>query len=342
MSQSAVATWILRWAAVSAASLAASVAAQAVQWPSLARYEAMAIPPDNPMTPPKVQLGRQLFFDPRLSGDGTTACASCHQPEHGFTNGRPQPTPPPGAPSRRACPTLWNVGYQQAFFWEGSAPTLERAVAGMWRFGLAPGNEGQAGVADVAARLNGIPGYRAAFEHVFGDEATVENVPRALAAFLRTLVANRSAWVRFREGDRDALSPSARRGWEVFDGKGRCTTCHNGLLLTDLQYHNVGIGMQAQKPGLGRFGISRNERDRGAFKTPPLLNASRSAPYFHDGSVATLEEAVDLMAGGGLPNPHRDAALQPVGLTGAERASLLAFLRELTVDYETARPDLPQ
>src|SRR6185436_16165726 len=124
--------WMLGWAAVAAAMLA-----QPAEWPALPRYEAMAVPPDNPMTEPKVELGRQLFFDPRLSGDGRTSCATCHRPEHAFTDPTPRPA---GA---RTCPTLWNVGYQQALFWEGSAPTLERAVAGMWRFSLAPGGEGR-------------------------------------------------------------------------------------------------------------------------------------------------------------------------------------------------------
>ena len=142
--------------------------------------------------------------------------------------------------------------------WEGAAPTIEKAILGIWRFLLAPGKEGQASPADVAARLNSVEGYREQFQRVFGEEATVENVPKALAAFLRTLVANRSAWIRFQDGERDALSPAARRGWAVFDGKAGCTQCHNGQLLTDLQYHNVGIGMPGEKPEVGRWGVTRN------------------------------------------------------------------------------------
>ena len=311
-------------------------------WPALARYEAMVVPLDNPMSHPKVELGKQLFFDPRVSGDASTACVTCHRPDHGLTDGRRSSVAAYGIPSGRACPTLWNVGYQQALLWEGAAPTIEKAILGIWRFMLAPGKEGQASPADVAARLNSVEGYREQFQRAFGEEATVENVPKALAAFLRTLVANRSAWIRFQEGERDALSPAARKGWAVFDGKAGCTQCHNGQLLTDLQYHNVGIGMGGEKPEVGRFSVTRNERDRGAFKTPTLLNVSRTAPYFHDSSVPSLEEAVDLMSGGGRPNPHLDAALQPVKLTRAERASLLAFLRELTVDFAIPPPDLPK
>ena len=305
-------------------------------WPALARYEAMAVPEDNPMTAAKVALGRQLFFDPRLSSDGANACASCHRPEYGFTQGR--------AAGGRACPTLWNVGYMDKLFWDGTATTLERAAAGMWRFALAPGKAGQPGTAEVAARLAAIDGYRSQFREVFAEDATVENVPKALAAFLRTLVTtrDRSRWMRFREGDSKALSPAARRGWEVFDGKAACTTCHNGVLLTDQQFHNVGIGMSAAKPDLGRGNIVREDRYRGAFKTPTLLDLPRTGPYFHDGSVATLEEAVDVMAGGGLANPSLDAALKPARLRPDERASLIAFLRELAVEDTVAAPELPR
>ncbi len=305
-------------------------------WPALARYEAMVIPADNPMTTAKVALGRQLFFDPRLSSDGARACASCHRPGNGFTEGR--------AAGGRACPTLWNVGYLDKLLWDGTASTLERAAAGMWRFALAPGKAGPPGTGEVAARLAAIDGYKSEFREAFAEDPTVENVPKALAAFLRTLVTtrDRSRWMRFREGEAKALSPAARRGWEVFDGKAGCTACHNGVLLTDQQFHNVGIGMSAAKPDLGRGSVVREDRYRGAFKTPTLLDLPRTGPYFHDGSVATLEEAVDVMAGGGLANPSLDAALRPAKLRAGERASLIAFLRELAVEDTAAAPELPR
>lgn len=316
--------------------------AMAEDWPGLSRYEPMVIPPDNPMTEPKVALGKRLFFDRRLSGDGTIACISCHRPDHGLTDGRARSIRAYGAELDRECPTLWNVGYQQAFYWEGGEASLERAIAGVWRFILAPGKNGTPTTADVATRLGGIAGYRADFERTFGAPPDVENVSRALAAFLRTLVAEPSAWARFQAGETGALSAAARRGFEVFDRRAGCTQCHNGALLTDLQYHNVGIGQGKPKPELGRFGITRAERDRGAFKTPTLLDVARTAPYFHDGSVATLEGAVDLMAKGGLANAHKDARLRDAKLTRAERAALLAFLRELTVDVRIEPPVLPE
>jgi cytochrome c peroxidase len=286
------------------------------------------------MTAAKVALGKQLFFDPRLSSEGKEACASCHRPDYGFTEG--------GAFGGRVCPTLWNAGYLDKLFWDGTAPTLERAATGMWRFELAPGTSGKPGTAEVVARLNGIDGYRTQFQAVFAEEVTTENVPKALAAFLRTLVTTRSRWLRFRDGDEEALSAAARRGWAVFDGKARCTSCHNGALLSDQQFHNVGIGMSAEKPDLGRGNIVREDRYRGAFKTPTLVDIPRTGPYFHDGSAATLEEAVDVMAGGGKPNPYLDAALIPVKLTARERADLLTFLRALRVEEEVAAPELPR
>jgi cytochrome c peroxidase len=322
--------------------LLASPVASASDWPTLSRYERMVIPADNPMTEAKVELGKQLFFDPRLSGDGSTACISCHRPDHGLTDGRPKSIGAYGEIQDRACPTLWNVGYQQAFYWEGAGASLEEAISGVWRFILAPGKDGTPTMADVAARLGGIAAYRAAFDRTFGAPPDVENVPRALAAFLRTLVASRSAWARFQDGDTRALSARARRGWEVFDRRAGCTQCHNGALLTDLQYHNVGIAQAKAKPESGRFAMTRLERDRGAFKTPTLLDVGRTPPYFHDGSVATLEAAVDVMATGGLANPHKDQALRDVKLTRAERAALLAFLRELTVDVRIEPPVLPE
>ncbi|HEY7412409.1 MAG TPA: cytochrome c peroxidase [Vicinamibacteria bacterium] len=327
---------------VAAARHAAPGDAKARPWPALPRYQAMAVPADNPMAAAKVALGRTLFFDTRLSGDGSVACVSCHRPEHGLTDGRRRPVGAHGIVSERACPTLWNVGYQQAFFWEGSAPTMEAAITGVWRFILAPSGPGRAGVPEVVARLGAVPGYPPLFAAAFGEGPTAENVPKALAAFLRTLVADRSPWVRFQNGETGPLGAAGRRGWAVFDGKAGCTDCHNGVLLTDLQYHNVGIGMDAAKPDLGRFGPTREDRHRGAFKTPTLLNVGRSAPYFHDGRVPTLEEAVDLMLAGGRPNPYLDTALEPVRLSSAERADLLAFLRALTVDFEVAAPALPR
>lgn len=305
----------------------------------------MAIPSDNPMTPAKVELGKQLYYDTRLSGDGQRSCYSCHLSENGLTDGRPLAIGAFDRTLSRSSPTLWNVGYHTAWYWDGRAATLEGQAQAAWRGGNmgASGNDGAPSMTDICTTLDGIAAYHDQFQAVFGGSCTPDNVSQALAAFMRTIVSTDSPWVRFRGGDTAALSEAAQRGYTIFNEKAKCAACHSGLLLTDLQYHNVGIGMSAETPDVGRFAQTNEERDRGAFKTPTLLDISRSAPYFHNGSVATLEEAVDLMLGGGLDNQWLDRAnLQPATLTPEERADLLQFLRELTANYTITAPGLPQ
>jgi len=305
------------------------LAATNVTPPRLPGLEPMKIPADNPLTREKIALGKQLFFDPRLSGDGTTSCNGCHEPKYGYAIGAAKPVGAFGAELNRACPSLINVAYQKAFYWEGSAPTLERAVEGVWRFVLVPKGDGRPTVDDVTARLNADRALRAKFVAAFGQEARPEFVVKALASYLRTLVASDAPWVRFWNGETGALPENARRGFAIFDGKARCSICHSGVLLTDRLYHNIGAG-QATGDVKGRGGL--DARDMGAFKTPALLNIARTAPYFHDNSVPTLEGAVDRMLAGGFPAENKDPQLRAVQLTAEERALLLAFLRELNGD----------
>ncbi len=313
-------------------------------FPAIARLEAMQIPADNPMTVAKVELGKQLYYDERLSGDGKRSCYSCHVEERGLTDGRPLAVGAYDRTLTRSSPTMWNIGYHQEWYWDGRAKTLEQQARAAWS-GANMGANGKDGPSmdQVCAALNTLDGYRKAFEAVFGTACTPDNVPQALAAFMRTIVSTDSPWIRFRDGDQTAFSASARRGHQIFDGKAQCSRCHSGALLTDLQFHNVGVGMDAKEPDLGRFNVTKQEKDRGAFKTPTLLDVSKSAPYFHNGSVATLEAAVDQMLAGGRPNPWLDKVnLEPVTLTKEERADLLQFLRELTVRYTIAPPTLPK
>jgi cytochrome c peroxidase len=315
-----------------------------VQPPSLPGFEAMRVPADNPMTQAKIDLGKMLYYDKRLSGDESRSCYSCHLEEHGLTDGKPTAIGAYETKLPRASPTLWNIGFHQAYYWDGRSPSLEGQAMAAWTGGNmgVTGKEGRPSAADIAAKLNAIPGYRGAFQKAFGGPATPENMMQAVSSFERTIVANNSAWVRFRSGDAGAFNEAAKRGWTIFSEKAKCTNCHDGLLLTDQEYHNVGIGMDAAKPDVGRFAVTKNEKDTGAFKTPTLLDISQSAPYFHNGSVATLEEAVDLMLNGGKKNKYLDSTnLKPVKLTRAERDDLLAFLRALEVDYEVREPNLP-
>ncbi|MGH9554354.1 MAG: cytochrome-c peroxidase [Terriglobales bacterium] len=321
-------------------------APQAAQWPEIKTYEEMKIPADNPMTPAKVELGKQLYYDARLSGDGTRSCYSCHVKEKGLTDGKPTAVGAYEVKIPRSSPTMWNMGYHKEYYWDGRSAPLEAQVKAAWAGGNmgAAGKDGKPSTAEVCARLDKTAGYQQQFQGVFGSGCTPDHAAKALAAFIRTIVSTseNSAWIRFREGNQRALPAAARRGWKVFSEKAKCTNCHDGVLLTDLQYHNIGIGMNDKDPDLGRFRHTKNYKDKGAFKTPTLLDISKSAPYFHNGSAATLEEAVDTMLGGGIANPDLDTVnLKPAKLTPKERADLLAFLRSLNVNYTITEPKLP-
>ena len=317
--------------------------------PSIPGYEAMPVPADNPLTKSKVALGHQLYYDKRLSGDGSRACYSCHLKEKGLTDGLPTAIGAYEAKLTRSSPTLWNIGYHQALYWDGRSASLEKqgmaawtgGNMGVWGKGVA-GKPDRPSTAEIAAKIDAIPGYRDQFRRVFGGPATPENMMQAISAFERTMVASNSAWIKFRSGDAAAFSEEAKRGWTIFSEKAKCTNCHDGLLLTDQQYHNTGIGMDKPKPDGGRANFTKDEKDTGKFKTPTLLDISKSAPYFHDGSVATLEEATDLMVNGGKKNKFLDTTnLKPARLTKAEKADLLAFLKALDVEYTIAEPTLP-
>jgi cytochrome c peroxidase len=313
--------------------------------PSVPGYQEMPVPADNPLTAAKVELGKKLYYDKRLSGDGSRSCYSCHVKEKGLTDGLPVAIGAFETKLTRSSPTMWNVGYYPALYWDGRSPALEKQVIGAWSGGNmgATGKDGKPGVDDIVAKLNAIDGYKKEFEAVFGPgPITKENVAKAIASFMRTIVSVDSKWIKFRNGDETAFSEEARRGYKIFSEKAKCTNCHDGILLTDMQFHNIGIGMDKPKPDVGRFAVTKEEKDTGAFKTPTLLDISKSAPYFHDGSVATLEEAVDVMAGGGKKNKYLDVTnLKPVKLTKEEKADLLAFLRSLDVEYSVTEPVLP-
>jgi len=305
----------------------------------LPNYEAMEIPADNPMTPEKVALGRQLFFDKRLSGDGSRSCYSCHVCEHGLTDGLPKAIGAYDKKLPRSSPTLWNIGYHKQFYWDGRSPSLEKQAMAAWTGGNmgAKDHEGE-----IVGKINALQGYHDQFHKVFGGDATAENIMQAISAYERTLIGGNTPFDRWQAGDQSAVGEDAKRGYEVFK-TAKCTNCHDGALVTDQQYHNVGIGMDQPEPDLGRSKITNNPQETGAFKTPTLRDIAKTAPYFHDGSVATLEEAVDLMLGGGKPNEYLDKKnLEKRTITEDQRRDLLAFLKSLTVDCKVKEPPLPQ
>jgi cytochrome c peroxidase len=305
----------------------------------LARYEAIEVPADNPTTPEKAALGRQLFFDKRLSGDESRSCYSCHVCEHGLTDGLAKAIGAFNKQLPRSSPTLWNIGYHKMFYWDGRSPSLEKQAMAAWQGGNMGAKDHES---DILAKVNGLQGYRSQFQKVFGGEATAENMMQALSSFERTIISGDTAWDRWQAGDQSAASDSAKRGWDVFK-EAKCNNCHDGVLLTDQQFHNVGIGMDAAEPDKGRFIATKKDEDTGAFMTPTLRDIAKSSPYFHDGSVATLEDAVDFMLGGGKPNQYLDKKnLEKRTITPEQRRDLLEFLKSLSVDCRISEPALPQ
>jgi len=299
-------------------------------------YEAMKIPTDNPLTEEKASLGRQLFWDERISGDGIRSCYTCHQCEMGLADVNPKAIGAFEKVLTRNSPTLWNIGYHSEFYWDGRAQSLSDQALAAWK----GGNMG-ADPDEIVSKLNSIRGYRDQFQAVFNEQATPENVSKSLASYMRTFVSNSTPWDRWQQGDESAVSDSAKKGYEVFK-KAKCTNCHDGILFTDLQYHNVGIGMDSKDPDLGRYKVTQDEKDKGAFKTPTLRDVRQSSPYFHDGSVATLEEAVGIMLEGGKANPYLDDInLKKVELSSEERENLVAFLKSLEQPCGLYEPVLP-
>jgi cytochrome c peroxidase len=292
---------------------------------------------DNPTTPEKVWLGYQLFWDKRLSKDGSMSCESCHHPELAWTSGKPTDPKVGGGPNKRNAPTVENVAYFRSLYWDGRAPTMEAVSAAAWKGQLGADPD------QAAAKLNAIVGYRAQFQRAFQEDATAKNVPMALAAFLRALKTGNAPWDKFEQGEGDAVSMQVRRGYRVFQSA-RCTLCHVPPLYTDSDFHNVGVGFdkpEAERDH-GRMDATKDPKDDGKFKTPTLRDISKTAPYFHDGSVATLSQAVDFMLKGGIKNPNRDEKLKPNKLSAKDRKALQAFLEALagTATF-TKGPELP-
>ena len=299
----------------------------------------MTIPADNPMTPEKVALGRQLFFDERLSIDGSRSCYSCHVCEHGLTDGLPKAIGAGNKQLTRSSPTLWNIGYHKEFYWDGRSNSLEAQAMAAWKGGNMGAGEK---TGEIAAKINALQDYKTQFQKVFQSDATPDNMMKAISAYERTIIGGNTPWDRYRAGDKSALSQSAERGWNIFQSI-KCNNCHDGILFTDQQYHNVGIGMDQKEPDPGRGKVTNKPEDTGAFKTPTLRDIAKSAPYFHDGSAKTLEEAVDIMLAGGKPNKYLDKKnLEAHKVLPEQREDILNFLRSLSVDCTLSKPALPQ
>jgi cytochrome c peroxidase len=328
-----------------------------------------AIPPDNPQSPEKIELGQKLFFDGRLSADETVACSTCHDPARAFTDGRPASIGIKGRAGQRNAPTILNALYDKTQFWDGRVKTLEEQAA----LPIVNSVEmGQPSLEVAVERIAAIDEYQQAFRRIFGAPPNGPDLLRAIASYERTQLAFDSPFDHFISGDKSAIEPSAKRGWEVFNTRGRCNKCHalteekrDVTNFTDNDFHNIGIGIlrhnvvalarqaeqrinsgdtlaidsaaiQTEMSALGRFLISKKEADIAAFKTPNLRNVLVTGPYFHDGSQETLWDVMDhYNKGDGLQNPYLDEDIQPLALTEADIDDVVAFLASLTsADYK--------
>jgi len=329
-----------------------------------AALTASVIPPASPLTPAAVALGEDLFFDVRLSGDGTVACASCHDPARAFTDGRPVSIGIHGRAGQRNAPTVLNALYNKTQFWDGRVVTLEQQAALPI---TNPFEMGSSSVTDAVSRISGDKDYQAQFVRAFGRGVNEQDMLRAIATYERTLVSFDSPFDRFIAGDAGAISDAAKRGWELFNTKARCNLCHalsdnkrDVTTFTDNDFHNIGVGILRHRVGplaqqaehelaqghppdvdiaaiesemsvLGRFLITKRQSDIAAFKTPDLRNVLLTAPYFHDGSMQTLWDVVDhYNHGDGLTDPWLDEDIQPLAMTEPEIDDLVAFMAALT------------
>lgn len=301
---------------------------------------ALKIPKDNPLTPAKVALGRKLFFDKRLSADGTRACYSCHQNEDGTGGHEPLAIGAKDVKLTRHSPVMWNVAYLPRFYWDGRADSLEAQAIGAWAGGnMGVGNDN---LTAKAEELYMLPEYTKLFDEAFpGEGGTQKTVSMALASYERTLFCGDTAFDRFSSGDTNALTSEQKKGWDLFTGKGNCHSCHTPPFFSDAYqaengaYHNAGIGFKGKSEAEvdpGRKKVSSVDSDFGAFKTPTLRNITKSAPYFHDGSVDKLEEAVKYMASGAHKNPNLDPKLVDRKLSDEEIKSIVAFLGALSCE----------
>ena len=321
------------------------------------------IPNDNPVTQAKVELGQKLYFDPRLSVDDTVSCATCHAPDKGFSDGLKTSKGVGGKTGERNAPTVLNAAYYEQQFWDGRAETLEdQAKLPI----INPIEMGMPLHAAVEAKLRKLAEYPPLFQKAFGTpQISIDRVGKAIASFERTLISFSAPIDRFLAGDKNAISDAAKRGWELFNGKARCNSCHGRVdvvpTFTDNKYHNIGVAAQKQdfvalarealqvvRTGdrkqidelaiqsrfseLGRFMVTKEQKDVGAFKTSGLRNVELTAPYMHDGSEATLKDVIDFYDRGGTNNPFLDGGIRPLNLTDQEKADLVELMKTFTSD----------
>ena len=274
-----------------------------------------------------------LFFDKRVSSNGSVSCASCHAPEHGFGDGRHVSTGIGGQKGGRSAPSVINRVYGALQFWDGRAASLEDQAKGPIANSIEMTHEKDAGKAHggCVERLRSVAEYRQRFKNVFGtEEFTIDQVAKAIATFERMILSGNSPYDRFKVGDKSALSESQQRGMKIFfSNNARCDACHDGAAFTTNQFANIGIGMDKPIADLGRFNVTKKEEDKGAFKTPGLRDIAHTGPYMHDGSIKTLEEVVEHYDKGGIKNRWLHQDIRPLKLTKQDKSDLVSFLHAL-------------
>ncbi len=307
-------------------------------YPPIGPLPPVTIPADNPQTTAKIELGKKLYFDPRLSGNNWISCATCHNPALGFTDGLPRmlggPTSKEGG---RNSPTIINSTYNEYQFWDGRAVTLEEQALGP----IQNPNEMFETLDNVVKKLSGIPDYAKAFKEVFGTGVTADGIAKAIAAFERTIVFANSQFDKYMMGDGNAMSESAKRGMYLFDTKAECVKCHNGPNFTDNKFHNIGVPADGPlKEDLGRLNVTKKDTDKGAFKTPTLRNITDTSPYMHNGFFPTLFEVVQFYNGGGGRSENKSPDIHGLNLTGEEVNDLIEFMKALTGELVQVKYDV--
>lgn len=291
----------------------------------------------DPPTPESVRLGRWLFFDKRLSANNTISCATCHRPQHAFSEPTPVSTGIGQQKGGRKAPSFVNQAWAPLphFFWDGRAASLEEQAGGPMINPIEMGNKNhQAVVANIAA----IASYPKYFQEAFGTEdVTIQRITKAIADYERTRMSGNSAWDRWRAGDKNAVSAEVKQGHRLFFGNAFCNNCHKGPNFTDGKFHNLGVGWDPETKRFadkGRYAVTMEKADTGAFKTPSIRDVSKRAPYMHDGSVKTLREVVELYRKGGKPNPYLDRKIdrrfaEQLDFTDDQINALVKFMEAL-------------
>jgi cytochrome c peroxidase len=309
--------------------------------PSLAlgQLPSVPIPSHNLQFDSKVELGKFLFFDPRLSKDKSVSCASCHVPAAGFADPRQFSLGVGGKQGGRNAPPAMNAAYNHLQFWDGRAGSLEEQALGPIQNPI----EMAETLNGVVTKLSRVKVYQARFRAVFGEDVSAEGIAKAIAAFERSLISTNSPFDRFIAGDKTALSESAQRGLDLFQGKARCVLCHNGPNFTDNKFHHIGVPQTGPlKEDVGRYAVTKREADRRAFKTPSLRSVALTAPYMHTGGFKTLDEVVDFYNSGGEAVPGKDAFMSALNLTAQEKKDLVEFMNDLTGELKNmSLPKLP-